>query len=121
MATIKLNSRARGLKTTGGTNGNGKSRKDYYVKDLTLADYGRKEMSVAEQEMPGLMSVRQKYGSEKPLKGVRVSGSLHMTIETAVLIETLVELGASARWASRNISTTHDQAAAAIPKAGAPA
>ena len=120
MATIKLNSRARGLKTAAGANGNGKSRKDYYVKDITLADYGRKEMSVAEQEMPGLMSVREKYGSEKPLKGVRVAGSLHMTIETAVLIETLVELGANVRWASCNIFSTQDQAAAAIAKAGIP-
>ena len=72
---------------------------DYYVKDLSLADLGRREIEVAEQEMPGLMAVRAKYGPPKPLKGVRVSGSLHMTIETAVLIETLIELGASVRWA----------------------
>src|SRR5574338_384230 len=88
------------------------------VKDISRADWGRKEIGVAEQEMPGLMAVREKYGTSKPLKGVRVSGSLHMTIETAVLIETLVELGASVRWASCNIFSTQDQAAAAIAAAG---
>ena len=77
----------------------GRAQADYHVKDISLAEWGRKETSVAEQEMPGLMAVREKYGLQKPLKGVRVSGSLHMTIETAVLIETLVELGASVRWA----------------------
>src|SRR5690242_10733854 len=76
---------------------------DYKVRDISLADWGRKEISVAEQEMPGLMSIRSKYGSQKPFAGVRISGSLHMTIETAVLIETLAELGASVRWASCNI------------------
>src|SRR6266550_9433960 len=91
---------------------------DYYVKDITLAEWGRKEISVAEQEMPGLMSVREKYGTQKPFSGVRISGSLHMTIETAVLIETLVELGGAVRWASCNIFSTQDQAAAAIAKAG---
>ncbi|HEY5911984.1 MAG TPA: adenosylhomocysteinase, partial [Verrucomicrobiae bacterium] len=91
---------------------------DYKVKDLGLAEWGRKEISVAEQEMPGLMSIREKYGPPKPLLGVRVSGSLHMTIETAVLIETLVELGASVRWASCNIFSTQDHAAAAIARAG---
>jgi adenosylhomocysteinase len=91
---------------------------DYVVKDISLAEWGRKEISVAEQEMPGLMAVREKYGTQKPLRGVRVSGSLHMTIETAVLIETLVELGASVRWASCNIFSTQDQAAAAIAQAG---
>src|SRR6185295_10744702 len=102
--------------------GNGKARanKDYNVKDSNLAGLGRKEISVAEHEMPGLMAVRAKYGPQKPLNGVRVSGSLHMTIETAVLIETLVELGASVRWASCNIFSTQDQAAAAIAKAGIP-
>src|SRR5262244_4461676 len=99
---------------------NGKARADYKVKDISLADWGRKEISVAEQEMPGLMSLRAKYGAQKPLQGVRVTGSLHMTIETAVLIETLVELGASVRWASCNIFSTQDQAAAAIAKAGIP-
>jgi adenosylhomocysteinase len=99
-------------------NGNGKA--DYRVHDMALADWGRKEITVAEQEMPGLMSIRAKYGPHKPLAGVRVSGSLHMTIETAVLIETLVELGASVRWASCNIFSTQDQAAAAIAKAGIP-
>jgi adenosylhomocysteinase len=96
------------------------SASGYKIKDISLADWGRKEISVAEHEMPGLMTVRAKYGTDKPLKGVRVTGSLHMTIETAVLIETLVELGASVRWASCNIFSTQDQAAAAIAKAGVP-
>jgi adenosylhomocysteinase len=98
-------------------NGNG-AKQDYYVRDLSLADLGRREIEVAEQEMPGLMAIRAKYGPQKPFTGVRVSGSLHMTIETAVLIETLVELGASVRWASCNIFSTQDQAAAAIAKTG---
>src|SRR5437762_1952540 len=93
---------------------------DYNVKDISLAEWGRKEISVAEQEMPGLMAIRAKYGTQKPLSGVRVTGSLHMTIETAVLIETLADLGASVRWASCNIFSTQDQAAAAIAKAGIP-
>lgn len=91
---------------------------DFFVKDLSLADLGRKEIAIAEKEMPGLMAVRAKYGPMNPLKGARVSGSLHMTIETAVLIETLVELGASVRWASCNIFSTQDHAAAAIAKSG---
>jgi adenosylhomocysteinase len=99
-------------------NGKGRANNDYNVKDISLAEWGRKEISVAEQEMPGLMSVRAKHGPSKPLNGVRLSGSLHMTIETAVLIETLVELGASVRWASCNIFSTQDHAAAAIAKAG---
>ena len=100
---------------------NGKARgNDYKVKDISLAEWGQKEISVAEQEMPGLMAVREKYGPQKPFAGVRISGSLHMTIETAVLIETLVELGASVRWASCNIFSTQDHAAAAIAKAGVP-
>jgi adenosylhomocysteinase len=99
---------------------NGKSRADYKIADIGLADWGRKEIQVAEQEMPGLMALREKHGLHKPLKGVRLSGSLHMTIETAVLIETLVELGASVRWASCNIFSTQDQAAAAVAKAGVP-
>ena len=93
---------------------------DYIVRDISLAEWGRKEISVAEQEMPGLMAVRAKYGAEKPLAGVRVSGSLHMTIETAVLIETLIQLGASVRWASCNIFSTQDHAAAAIADRGIP-
>jgi adenosylhomocysteinase len=92
----------------------------YKVADITLADWGRKEIEVAEKEMPGLMSLRIKYGKEKPLKGVRISGSLHMTIQTAVLIETLTELGADVRWASCNIFSTQDHAAAAIAKSGIP-
>ncbi len=93
---------------------------DYYVKDLSLADWGRKEMSISETEMPGLMALREKYGKEKPLKGCRIAGSLHMTIQTAVLIETLAALGAELRWASCNIFSTQDHAAAAIAKAGFP-
>ncbi|PLX10120.1 MAG: adenosylhomocysteinase [Marinilabiliales bacterium] len=92
----------------------------YKVKDLSLAEYGRKEIEIAEKEMPGLMSLREKYGKEKPLKGARITGSLHMTIQTAVLIETLVELGADVRWASCNIFSTQDHAAAAIAEAGIP-
>jgi len=82
------------------------SGKDYIVRDYALAEWGRKEIAVAEHEMPGLMSVRKKYAKQKPLKGVRVTGSLHMTIQTAVLIETLVALGANVRWASCNIFST---------------
>ena len=87
---------------------------DYVIADLNLADFGRKELDIAETEMPGLMALRKKYGQEKPLKGARIAGSLHMTIQTAVLIETLVELGAEVRWASCNIFSTQDHAAAAI-------
>src|SRR5690348_18507773 len=87
---------------------------EYKVADLALADWGRKEISIAEYEMPGLMSIRRKYAESKPLAGVRVTGSLHMTIQTAVLIETLVDLGATVRWASCNIFSTQDHAAAAI-------
>lgn len=92
----------------------------YKVKDISLADWGRKEIEIAEKEMPGLMAIRKKYGPDKPLKGARVTGSLHMTIQTAVLIETLVELGADVRWASCNIFSTQDHAAAAIAAAGVP-
>ncbi len=94
--------------------------KDFKVKDLSLTEFGRKEIEIAEKEMPGLMAVREKYGPQKPLKGARITGSLHMTIQTAVLIETLVQLGASVRWASCNIFSTQDHAAAAIAKAGVP-
>src|SRR5215208_7061799 len=93
---------------------------DFKVADLSLADWGRKEISIAEFEMPGLMSIRKKYAKDKPLAGVRVTGSLHMTIQTAVLIETLVDLGADVRWASCNIFSTQDHAAAAIAAAGVP-
>jgi adenosylhomocysteinase len=120
MPTVKLPpSRAR-LAKAATKGGNGRPKPDFFVKDLTLAELGRKEIGVAEQEMPGLMAIRAKYGPQKPLQGVRVSGSLHMTIETAVLIETLTELGASVRWASCNIFSTQDHAAAAIAKAGIP-
>jgi adenosylhomocysteinase len=97
-----------------------RSSKDYLVKDISLAEWGRKEITIAEHEMPGLISVRKKFGPKKSLKGVRITGSLHMTIQTAVLIETLVELGASVRWASCNIFSTQDHAASAIAKAGVP-
>ena len=93
---------------------------DYKVADMSLADWGRKEINIAEHEMPGLVSIRNKYAAQKPLAGVRVTGSLHMTIQTAVLIETLVELGADVRWASCNIFSTQDHAAAAIAAAGVP-
>lgn len=93
---------------------------DYKVKDINLWEWGRKEIEIAEKEMPGLMAIRAKYAKEQPLKGVRISGSLHMTIQTAVLIETLVALGANVRWASCNIFSTQDHAAAAIAKAGVP-
>ncbi len=90
------------------------------IKDISLAEYGRKEIDIAEKEMPGLMALREKYGEKKPLKGARIAGSLHMTIQTAVLIETLVYLGAEVRWASCNIFSTQDHAAAAIARAGIP-
>jgi adenosylhomocysteinase len=93
---------------------------DFKVADIGLAEWGRKEMDIAETEMPGLMALREKYGKEKPLKGARITGSLHMTIQTAVLIETLVELGAEVRWASCNIFSTQDHAAAAIAARGIP-
>lgn len=92
----------------------------YKVADITLADFGRKEIEIAEHEMPGLMALRKKYADKKPLQGARITGSLHMTIQTAVLIETLVDLGANVRWASCNIFSTQDHAAAAIAKAGVP-
>src|ERR1700751_5968712 len=93
---------------------------DYKVADIALADFGRKEITIAEKEMPGLMAIRNKYSEAKPLRGVRITGSLHMTIQTAVLIETLRELGAELRWASCNIFSTQDHAAAAIAKTGVP-
>ncbi len=93
---------------------------DYIVKDISLAGFGRKELDIAESEMPGLMALREKYGSDKPLAGARIVGSLHMTIQTAVLIETLAKLGADVRWASCNIFSTQDHAAAAIAEAGIP-
>ena len=94
------------------------TKQDFKVKDIGLADFGRKEISIAEKEMPGLMAIREKYAPQKPLAGVRITGSLHMTIQTAVLIETLIDLGASVRWASCNIFSTQDHAAAAIAKTG---
>src|SRR5512137_572722 len=94
--------------------------KQYAVKDISLSEFGRKEIEIAEKEMPGLLAIRKKYSAEKPLKGARITGSLHMTIQTAVLIETLAELGADVRWASCNIFSTQDHAAAAIAAAGIP-
>jgi adenosylhomocysteinase len=93
---------------------------DFKVADISLADFGRKEITLAEHEMPGLMAMREEYGAQQPLKGARITGSLHMTVQTAVLIETLVALGAEVRWASCNIFSTQDHAAAAIAKAGIP-
>ena len=93
---------------------------EYLVKDIALADFGRKELDIAKHEMPGLMATRAKYGPDKPLKNVKITGSLHMTIQTAALIETLVELGADVRWASCNIYSTQDHAAAAIAADGVP-
>jgi adenosylhomocysteinase len=97
-----------------------KTKQDYKVADISLADFGRKEISIAEKEMPGLMAIREKYAKTRPLAGVPVTGSLHMTIQTAVLIQTLVDLGASVRWASCNIFSTQDHAAAAVADAGIP-
>ncbi|HEY3914207.1 MAG TPA: adenosylhomocysteinase, partial [Verrucomicrobiae bacterium] len=93
---------------------------DFKVKDLSLAESGRKAIDISEHEMPGLMSIRRKYAATKPLKGVRITGSLHMTVETAILIESLAALGATVRWASCNIFSTQDHAAAAIAKASIP-
>src|SRR3954463_3846041 len=94
--------------------------KDYYVADIALAPWGRREIAIAETEMPGLMAIREEYASRQPLRGARITGSLHMTIQTAVLIETLKALGAEIRWASCNIFSTQDHAAAAIAAAGIP-
>ena len=96
------------------------STQDFKVADLSLAAFGRKEISLAEHEMPGLMALREEFGAAQPLKGARITGSLHMTVQTAVLIETLVALGAEVRWASCNIFSTQDHAAAAIAAAGVP-
>src|SRR6266403_1441712 len=93
---------------------------DFKVKDITLADWGRKEITIAESEMPGLMAIREEFGGARPLAGAKITGSLHMTIQTAVLIETLAHLGADVRWASCNIFSTQDHAASAIAKAGVP-
>src|SRR5699024_213077 len=94
--------------------------KDYIVADIGLADWGRREIAIAETEMPGLVAIREEFGASQPLAGARIAGSLHMTIQTAVLIETLVALGAEVRWASCNIYSTQDQAAAAIADRGIP-
>src|SRR3712207_285186 len=96
------------------------TQQDFKVADLSLAAFGRKEITLAEHEMPGLMGLREEFASQQPLKGARITGSLHMTVQTAVLIETLVALGAEVRWASCNIFSTQDHAAAAIAEAGIP-
>ncbi|MDR1814313.1 MAG: adenosylhomocysteinase, partial [Tannerella sp.] len=96
------------------------NQQDYKVADISLAGFGRKEIEIAEHEMPGLMALRRKYANQKPLAGARITGSLHMTIQTAVLIETLKALGADVRWASCNIFSTQDHAAAAIAAGGTP-
>src|ERR1700679_802221 len=101
-------------------NAAGKQSHDFLVKDLSLADWGRKEIRIAETEMPGLMAIRHEFAAQQPLRGARISGSLHMTIQTAVLIETLNALGAQVRWASCNIYSTQDHAAAAIAAGGTP-
>src|SRR2546422_2105940 len=123
MPTLKLprsRAAAKRLKNIPPQIAGGNGEHDFKVKDLSLAEWGRKTVQVAEHEMPGLMSIRRKYAVQKPLNGVRITGSLHMTIETTVLIETLVGLGASVRWASCNIFSTQDHAAAAVAKAGVP-
>src|SRR5207247_8283851 len=97
-----------------------KSKHDFHVADLALADWGRREIAIAETEMPGLMAIREEFAATQPLRGARISGSLHMTIQTAVLIETLKALGADIRWASCNIFSTKDHATAAIAAAGIP-
>src|SRR5947207_7395651 len=97
-----------------------KTKQDHKIADISLADFGRKEISIAEKEMPGLMAIREKYAPAQPLAGIRITGSLHMTIQTAVLIETLIDLGATVRWASCNIFSTQDHAAAAIAEARVP-
>src|SRR5262245_10253486 len=97
-----------------------RSTPDYHVADLSLAEWGRKEIAIAEGEMPALMAIREEYAARKPLRGARIAGSLHMTIQTAVLIETLKALGAEVRWASCNIFSTQDHAAAAVAASGTP-
>src|SRR5690348_5911832 len=96
------------------------TRQDYVVKDIGLAEWGRREIAIAETEMPGLMASRDEFGSKRPLRGARIAGSLHMTIQTAVLIETLKALGAEVRWCSCNIYSTQDHAAAAVAASGTP-
>ena len=103
-----------------GTAASSKPAADYVVKDISLAEWGRKEIAIAETEMPGLMATREEFGPEQPLRGARICGSLHMTIQTAVLIDTLKSLGADVRWASCNIYSTQDHAAAAVAASGTP-
>jgi adenosylhomocysteinase len=120
MPAIKLPSSRKTKRAPAAAARNGNGKPDFKVKDLSLAEYGRKAIDIAEHEMPGLMSIRRKYAPSQPLAGVRITGSLHMTVETAVLIESLTALGASVRWASCNIFSTQDHAAAAIARSGVP-
>ncbi len=120
MAAIQLTSSRRSKRAPAPLPRNGNGKHDFKVKDLSLAEYGRKAIDIAEHEMPGLMSIRRKYAPSRPLAGVRITGSLHMTVETAVLIESLKALGASVRWASCNIFSTQDHAAAAVAGTGVP-
>jgi adenosylhomocysteinase len=120
MPAIKLPSSRRTGRAASSAAKNGGEKQDFKVRDLSLAEYGRKAIDIAEHEMPGLMSIRRKYAASRPLEGVRITGSLHMTVETAVLIESLKALGASVRWASCNIFSTQDHAAAAIAASGVP-
>src|SRR5690349_14398782 len=108
------------LKNPNSNSNSNSSSNDYVIADIGLADWGRKEIKIAETEMPGLMAIREEFAAKKPLKGARITGSLHMTIQTAVLIETLKALGAEVRWASCNIFSTQDHAAAAIAATGIP-
>lgn len=116
MAAIKLSSPRKTRRAPAPVLQHGNGPQDFKVRDLSLAEYGRKAIEVAEHEMPGLMSIRRKYAASLPLAGVRITGSLHMTVETAVLIESLKALGASVRWASCNIFSTQDHAAAAMAR-----
>jgi adenosylhomocysteinase len=120
MSAIKLSPSRRAKRAPAPAAKNGSGKHDFKVRDLSLAEYGRKAIDIAEHEMPGLMSIRRKYAPGRPLEGVRITGSLHMTVETAVLIESLTALGASVRWASCNIFSTQDHAAAAIARGGVP-
>ena len=117
---VSGNSKKAGKAATNSARRRNAKATDFVVSDMSLAAFGRKEIDLAEQEMPGLMAMREEYGKSKPLRGARITGSLHMTIQTAVLIETLQDLGAKVRWASCNIFSTQDHAAAAIAKQGTP-
>src|SRR5438046_3064448 len=118
--TTSAKSKAHAATAHGGAHGGAHAAADYVVKDIGLAEWGRKEIAIAETEMPGLMATREEFGPQQPLRGARIAGSLHMTIQTAVLIETLKALGADVRWASCNIYSPADQAGSAVAASGAP-